>query len=51
MNLTYLMRELQMAKEIFKDQKGVHMTIKGSSNSSRKKKKKKLWKHLAKDKV
>ena len=40
MNLTYLMRELQMAKEIFKDQKGVHMTIKGSSDSSRKKKKK-----------
>lgn len=37
MNLTYLMRELQMAKKIFKDQKGVHMTIKGSFDSSRKK--------------
>ena len=30
MNLTMLMRELWMAEEILKNQKGVHMVIKGS---------------------
>ena len=34
MSLIELMRELQMVEGILKDQKGIHMVVKGSSSSS-----------------
>ena len=38
MSLLKLIRELQMVERIFKDQKGIHMTMKHSSGSSNQKK-------------
>ena len=38
-SLTELMRELQTIEGILKDQRGIHMTVKGSSTSSCQKKK------------
>ena len=39
MRLTELMRELQMVEGILKDQKGIHMVVKGFSSSSSQKNK------------
>ena len=39
MSLIQLMRELETTERIFKDQKDIHMIVKGSSGSSSQKKK------------